>query len=608
MSESIVGIDLGTTNSEIAVVRDGRPWVLDVDDGPILPSVVGLSHDGRLLVGRAARNQWVFAPDRTIKSIKRKMGEAVRVRLGRHDYTPEEISAMILRSLKERAEAQLHRPIRQAVITVPAFFNDTQRQATIEAGRIAGLEVVRILNEPTAASLCYEPSDPSLHRTLVYDLGGGTFDVSIVQAQHGVMEVLASHGDTHLGGDDFDEMLVNFVAEVFREAHGVDLRESPMSKARLWQAVEEAKKCLSDHPFARINEEFIADRDGVPLHLDLEISRETFERLIRSSLERTMDHVERALMDASLTPRQIDRVVVVGGSTRIPMVRRMLEERLGQEVHGEVSPDLVVAMGASLQAARLAGERVGSVLVDVTPHSLGIRCVDFSEDELESIDGRFDYRFAPIIPRNTPLPSSRSEVFETVVDRQPTVQIEVYQGESTDVRFNHRVGRFIVEGLSPAPAGNPILVQFDLDLNGVLRVTAKEKATGLHKQITIQSLAHRPLDSWRNSSARVDQLFLPPASAVETEASVIGEMAPGSDPSGLPVLVPSPIEGQRESVQAKALLEKAERLRPRAGEEDRADLDRLMACIRVALTDRKWNELRQACDDLADLLFYLDDA
>lgn len=607
MTELIVGIDLGTTNSEIAVVRDGHPSVLDVDQGPILPSVVGMSEDGRLLVGRAARNQYVVAPERTVKSIKRKMGEPGTVRLGSEEYTPQEISAMILRTLKVRAEAQLQQTISKAVITVPAFFNDTQRQATIEAGRIAGLDVVRILNEPTAASLCYGCPKVGLQRTLVYDLGGGTFDVSIVQAQDGVIEVLASHGDTHLGGDDFDAALLDFVAAKFQEQHGVDLRATPVSKARLLRAVEEAKKQLSDHPYARLEEEFIAHKDGVSLHLDLEISRDLFERLIHDQIERTMDHVERALADAALTPRQLDRVVLVGGSTRIPLVQQMLRQRLGQDVHGEISPDLVVAMGASLQAARIAGENVGSVLVDVTPHSLGIRCVDFSYDGLDAMEGRFDYRFAPIIRRNTPLPASRSELFETLVDNQPIVQIDIYQGESSDVRFNHRVGKLTVEGLSPMPAGNPIIVQFDLDLNGVLRVTAREKVSGRHRQITIQNALNRPLDAWREASQRLDHLFLPTTSDEDNDSLGVATLDRETEAEEWPQLVPAPAEGQRETVQARALLEKAERLRQQASEEDRADLDRSMREVRVALTDRKWAELKKACDDLADLLFYLED-
>src|SRR5919201_1472361 len=333
----IVGIDLGTTNSEVALVRDGQPHVFAEDGDPILPSFVGLSEDGRLLVGKAAQNQWVLAPERTVKSIKRKMGQDVKVALGEQEYRPQEISAMILKALRDRAARQLGTAVGKAVITVPAYFNDAQRQATREAGELAGLEVVRILNEPTAASLTYDPSQRELRRMLVYDLGGGAFDVSVVQAQEGVVEVLASHGDTQLGGDDFDELLLKLVCDRFQNEHGVDLRASLVSRARVLRAVEAAKRQLSYHPFARIEEEFIAEKDGQALHLNLEISRLEYEDLIRPLLDRTMDCVQRALDDANLVPAAIDKVVLVGGVTRTPLITQLLEERLGQPAHQEVN-------------------------------------------------------------------------------------------------------------------------------------------------------------------------------------------------------------------------------------------------------------------------------
>jgi molecular chaperone DnaK len=613
MMEPIVGIDLGTTNSEVAIVRDGQPHVFAEDGDPILPSFVGLSADGRLLVGRAARNQWVVAPERTVKSIKRKMGQDVKVKLSDQEYTPQEISAMILRTLKERASRELGVPVRKAVITVPAFFNDSQRQATKEAGTIAGLEVVRILNEPTAASLCYDPSHAELRRTLVYDLGGGTFDVSIVQSQEGVVEVLASHGDTALGGDDFDDAVLNHVCEEFQRQHGIDPRGNAVSKARLLKAVEEAKKQLSFHPFARIEEEFLAEKDGVPLHLNVELSRETLEDLIRPWIDRTMDHVQHTLTDARVAARQIDKVVLVGGSTRIPMVQRTLVERLGQPVHCEINPDLVVAMGAAVQAALIAGQDVGAVLVDITPHSLGIRCLDFSNGG-SPFGGPFSFKFAPIIRRNTPLPASRSELFETVSDRQPTVQVDVYQGEQDDVRRNHKAGTFTIEGLAPVPAGNQILVQLDLDLNGMLRVSAREKATGLQKQITIQNALARIAGQTQAAAERLDRLFAPPGEPEEEDAADEFERMLEDDDDfdddepAAPELLPAPREGQRETVQARALLEKAERIREKIAPDDQAELDRLMERVRVSLTDRKWEALNQACNELSDVLFYLEDA
>jgi molecular chaperone DnaK len=615
MSDLIVGIDLGTTNSEIAVVENGQPRVLTEDGDPILPSVVGLSDDGRLLVGKPARNQWVLAPERTVKSIKRKMGQDVKVPLGAEQFTPQEISAMILRSLKARAERELGTPVRKAVITVPAYFNDSQRQATREAGELAGLEVVRILNEPTAAALTYNPDQSQSERILVYDLGGGTFDVSIVHTEGGIVEVLASHGDTQLGGDDFDEVLLNSVADQFQEMYEVDLRESRTSRARLLRAVEEAKMRLSDHAVTRIEEEFIAEKDGVPLHLSLEVERTEYEEIIRPLIDRTMECVQHALDDAHLTAAQIDRVVLVGGSTRTPLIGRLLEDRLGQPPHLEVNPDLCVALGAAVQGAIIAGENVGSVLVDITPHSLGIKCLEYSHEMLFQAN---EFKFAPIIKRNTPLPASRSEVFCTVSDNQPSVEIDVYQGENPDVRRNHRVGRFMIEGLARVPAGNQLVVQLDLTLDGILKVSAREKSTGKLKQITIENaLARYAVTERANAQARLDRMWasleeLEAAAAAPEPAEDLDELEADTGMTSvapaIPTLDPSPREGQRETVQARALLEKAERLREHVSAEDQEELDRLTNRLRNALTDRRWDELGTASNELSDVLFYLEDA
>ena len=599
MAELIVGIDLGTTNSEVAVLSDGRPRVIEVDGDPILPSIVGLTEDGRLLVGKPARNQWVTAPDRTIKSIKRKMGQDVTVSLGDQKYRPQEISAMILRKLKDAAEADLGRPVRKAVITVPAYFNDSQRQTTREAGELAGLEVVRILNEPTAAALTYDPQAET-EKFLVYDLGGGTFDVSIVQAEHGVFEVLASHGDTQLGGDDFDELLLNHVADEFHEMFSVDLRANSTTRARLLKAVEAAKRGLSDHAFVRIEEEFIAEKDGVPLHLSTEIERKAFEELIQPLLDRTLQCVQRSLDDARLTASQIDRVVLVGGSTRTPLIGTMLEDRLGQPAHREIHPDLCVAMGAAVQAGIIGGETVGAVLVDVTPHSLGIKCMEYPS-EFSMMPNEF--KFAPIVKRNTPLPASRSEVFCTVGDNQSIVDVEVFQGESGDVRRNHRVGKFSIEGLARVPSGNQIVVQLDLTLDGTLKVSAREKATGLVKQITVENaLARFAIEERDAAQDRLNRLW----GTDDDESELIDDMPMFG--GGVPELATAPSEGQRESVQARALLEKAERLRAKVSAEDQADLDRLTENVRSALTDRAWGDLQVASNELSDVLFYLEDA
>jgi molecular chaperone DnaK len=604
MHEPILGIDLGTTNSEVAIIRDGKPHVFEDDGDPILPSFVGLSEDGKLLVGKAARNQWVVAPERTVKSIKRKMGQDVKVALGAHEYRPQEISAMILRALKDRASARLGMPVKKAVIAVPAYFNDDQRSATREAGELAGLEVVRILNEPTAASLTYDPQSAELHRILVYDLGGGTFDVSIVQAQDGVIEVLSSHGDTQLGGDDFDELLFKHVVQKFQAEHGIDLAANVVSRARLLRAVEAGKRQLSSYVTVKLEEEFIAEKDGQALHLQMEITRGDYEELIQPLLQRTMDCVQRALEDAKLAPADLDKVVLVGGSTRTPLVSHLLEDRLGQPAHQEVNPDLCVAMGAAIQAALIAGEDVGAVLVDITPHSLGIRCIDYSHGH------DFPYRFAPIIRRNMPLPGSRSEMFSTVIENQKEVEIEVYQGEHDDVRFNHKLGNFRIVGLADVPAGNQIVVQCDLNLDGMLKVSAKERATGLSKHVTIENAlsrfegaeiaeARERLDRlWENSGPEDAEEF-DGADDEEFEEELDGE---------LPELVPGPREGQRETVQARALLEKAERLLEKVAPEDKVELERMLNAVRMAVTDRQWEKVTKACNELSDILFYLEDA
>jgi molecular chaperone DnaK len=595
LGDPIVGIDLGTTNSEVAVVgTDGQPHVFEEDGDPILPSFVGLSEDGRLLVGKAARNQWVLAPERTVKSIKRKMGQDVKVKLGNQEYRPQEISAMILRKLKDRARQALGREMDKAVVTVPAYFNDAQRQATKEAGELAGLEVVRILNEPTAASLTYDPSHTQLRRLLVYDLGGGTFDVSVVQSQESVVEVLSSHGDTQLGGDDFDDLLLKHVCDSFQTAQGVDLRANLVAKSRVLRAVEAAKRQLSFHPVARIEEEFIAEKDGAALHLNEELTRELYETLIRPLLDRTMDCVQRALDDARLNPSQIDKVVLVGGSTRTPLVTQLLEERLGQPPHQEVNPDLVVAMGAAIQAAIIAGQNVGAVLVDITPHSLGIKCLG------ERHGFEFPFQFAPIIHRNAPLPTSRGEMFHTVYDRQQEVEIDVYQGESEDVRNNHRVGRFMIQGLAPVAAGNQIVVQLDLNLDGLLKVSARERATGLQKQVTIENaLARYERDELAGARERLGALWDDMGDGAE-------EPPEADEAAAIPELAPGPREGQREAVQARALLEKAERLLERVPPEDRADVEGLMQNVRTSLDDRQWERVTRACNELADALFYLE--
>jgi molecular chaperone DnaK len=589
--DTIIGIDLGTTNSEVAVIRDGRPVVLPGEDGdPILPSVVGLDPQGNLLVGKAARNQYVLAPERTVRSIKRKMGQEATVRLGDQEYTPQEISAIILRTLKRRAEAALGHPVTKAVITVPAFFNDTQRQATREAGELAGLEVVRIINEPTAAVLTYDPHPTEMERLLVYDLGGGTFDVSLAQIENGVVEIRASHGDTQLGGDDFDQLLLDFICDEFAERHGVDLRATPTSRARVLRAAEDAKKRLSFEPVTSVEEEFIAEKDGRPLNLKMEIHRHDYEELIHPLLLKTLNNLDEALSDGKVQANQVDKVVLVGGATRTPLIHKLLEERLGRPVHSEIEPDLAVALGASVQGGLVAGIDVGPILVDITPHTLGI-------EVLGELYGFMSTNcFSPIIERNTPLPASRTEIYSTVSDEQPAVDIRVFQGENPDTRYDTLVGEFTAEGLAPVPAGNQILVRFDLDLNGILKVTATERATGLAKHVVIDNAMERFRKRQRSDAVdRLESIM----GAGGTEGTV-GLPAPGDAGDDVdPALRPA-IEA------AEALRAKAKRILPEANAEDADELRAMLDDLDAAIEGRQADRIRAVLREVEDLVFYLE--
>ncbi len=597
--ETIIGIDLGTTNSEVAVIRDGRPVVLPGEDGdPILPSVVGLDPQGNLLVGKAARNQYVLAPERTIRSIKRKMGEETTVALGDQKYTPQEISAIILRTLKRRAELALGHPVSKAVITVPAFFNDGQRQATRQAGELAGLEVVRIINEPTAAVLTYDPHPTEMEQLLVYDLGGGTFDVSLAQVENGVVEIRASHGDTQLGGDDFDQLLMDYICDEFREENGVDLRAAPASKARVLRAAEDAKKRLSSEPVTWVEEEFIAEKDGRPLNLKMELHRHDFEELIRPLLLKTLTCLDQALSDGKVQAQQISKVVLVGGATRTPLIHKLLEERLGRPVHSEIEPDLAVAMGASVQGGLIAGIDLGPILVDITPHTLGIEALG------ELYGFMSEHHFSPIIERNTPLPASRTEIYSTVHDNQDGADIRIFQGENPDTRYNTLVGEFKVEGLAEVPAGNQILVRFDLDLSGILKVTATERATGLAKHVVIDSATERFRK--RQRSDAVDRLDAVMSTAAE--AGSLALPAPGSggaEEAGAESVDP---ELRTALEAAEAMRTKAERVLPSANDEDAEELRAMLEDLSTAVNAGSAERIRATLRELEDLVFYLEDA
>jgi molecular chaperone DnaK len=601
-TDLIIGIDLGTTNSEVAVIRDGRPVVLEEDGDPILPSVVGLNAQGQLLVGKAARNQYVLAPERTVRSIKRKMGQEVTVSLGNQKYSPQEISAIILKTLKHRAEKVLGVPVSKVVITVPAFFNDGQRQATRQAGELAGLEVVRIINEPTAAVLTYDPHPPEMERLLVYDLGGGTFDVSVAQVENGVVEIQASHGDTQLGGDDFDQLLLDHICDAFAAEHGVDLRESPGAKARVLRASEDAKKRLSFDAVTTIEEEFITEKSGKSLNLVMEVSRYDYEDLIRPLLLKTLGCLDEALTDAKVQANQIDKVVLVGGATRTPLVHALLEERLGRPVHCEIEPDLAVAMGAAVQGGLIAGIDVGPILVDITPHTLGISALGELHGFLS------EHSFSPIIERNTPLPASQTEIYSTVDDDQPAAEIRVFQGENRDTRYNTPVGEFDIEGLAKVPAGNQILVRLDLDLNGILKVTATERATGLAKHVVIDNATERFRKSQRSDAVdRLEAVFNTLEEPYQP-LRLMGDDPESSDLAGATSEIAMDPDLREAVESAQALVAKAKSLESDANPDDAEELRAMLADLQAAIDRGSENDIRSALREVEELVFYLEDA
>ncbi len=583
MSDIIIGIDLGTTNSEVAVLRDGRPEVIEVDGSRILPSIVGVADDGALLVGQAARNQYTLYPERTIRSVKRRMGEDVRLPMGDQSYSPQEISALILKRLKRAAEAHLGESVEKAVITVPAYFSDAQRQATRNAGELAELEVVRIINEPTAAALAYEVNAVEPRTILVYDLGGGTFDCSVVRAGGEITEVLASHGNNHLGGDDFDTKLIEHVVAHVREQHDADPGDNPAAMARISRACEAAKIALSDAPYARIDEEYLLPDRNPPVNLSLEISRLDYEAMIEAYIDETLEAVHTALKGAELTVTDIDEVVLVGGATRTPVIQQRLEEMLGMQPRAEIDPDLCVAAGAAVQAGVMAGQSTSTVLVDVTPYTFGTSA-------LSEMNGMpYPHCFVPLIRKNTPIPASKTEAFQTMFDGQDEVDVRIYQGENPDALNNTEIGSFRVEGLSDVPAGNVILMRCELDLDGILKVTAIEKRTGLEKHIEID-----------NATARFEAQELGAAkqrlaSLIDGDAEPVGEGSADVDR-----------EQHREQVQAKALLDKAEGLLASASAEDKEDLIDLIEAVRDTMEASDMAGLKRSTDALSDLLYYLE--
>jgi molecular chaperone DnaK (HSP70) len=601
----VVGIDLGTTNSEVAALSGDRVQVLGVGDNRMLPSCVGLTPAGELLVGRAARNQALLYPERTVRSIKRKMGSDEKVTLGERTFTPQEISALILRTLAATAARELGQPVQRAVITVPAYFSDAQRQATREAGALAGLEVLRILNEPTAASLAYGYQDQRQRCVLVYDLGGGTFDVSIVRIEGEVTEVLASHGNTRLGGDDFDQLLVDLIVGELEAQHKVDLRrDHPVAYSRIWWAAEEAKRRLSQEPYAVIREDSLLGLDGKPVNLQREISREEYERLIGALVESTLESVSRALDDARLLAADLDAILLVGGSTRTPLVARVLEERTRLAPRQDIHPDLCVALGAGVLSSRLAGHQVDRVLVDVSPYSFG-------PSHLGERGGYpYPHCYRPVIHRQTPLPVTRTERYFTCRPYQKVVEFEIYQGEDEDALRNIRIGGFRIEGLTPTENANEVLCRMTLDLDGILQVAAIEKSTGLSKGITIQG-ALRKISEEELQAARERLRALDGAGGLDlSEAFAAAGDAPGVADGVLAAAAPAPAaEGATPApaeTETRALVERARTLLPQLHDEDKEEVIDLNESIEAALASGDPAALSARTAELKELLFFIE--
>ena len=564
-----IGIDLGTTNSVVAVMEGGKPTVIANAEGSrTTPAIVGFSKTGEKLVGQLAKRQAILNPDKTIASIKRHMGEDYKVNIDGKDYTPQEISAMILRKLADDASNYLGEKVTSAVITVPAYFNDAQRQATKDAGKIAGLDVLRIVNEPTAAALAYGLEKDKSEKVLVFDLGGGTFDVSILEIGDGVHEVLSTSGDTHLGGDDFDQKVMDWICEEFKKQEGIDLKGDKQAMQRVKEAAEKAKCELSSVMETNINLPFItADANG-PKHLDLNLTRAKFEDLSRDLLNRCKVPVENALKDAGITKNDINEVVLVGGSTRIPAVQQLVKEYTGKEPNQSVNPDEVVAVGAAIQAGVLAGEVKDIVLLDVTPLTLGI----------ETLGGVM----TPLVPRNTTIPVSKSQVFSTAENNQTAVDIHVLQGERPMSRDNKSLGMFRLEGIAPAMRGIPqIEVTFDIDANGIVNVSAKDKATNKEQKITItnsSNLSEQDIDKMvkeAEANAQEDKKKKEEAEIKNNATSLIGSAD----------RIVKDFEGKIDAA-------------------DKSKLDEQKAALQKALDENKpTDELKKLSDELQQTMF-----
>ena len=581
--EPIIGIDLGTTNSEVAFIFDGTTEIITDNDNGILPSCVSIGKNGNIIVGAEASNQALINPEKTVLSVKRCMGTDQKLKLGELSFSPQEISAFILKELKERAEKKINRPVLKAVITVPAYFTDAQRQATREAGEIAGLEVARIINEPTAASLAYESINPETQRVLVYDLGGGTFDVSIVKIEAGVVEVLSSTGDNHLGGDDFDLKIVNHLVKHIETEFNYSLKDKPAVMARLKRAAEEAKIQLSSAPYTTVEEDHIGKKGFKDIHLSLELSRTEFEEMVEEDLLRTMESVNKAMKDAAMLPSAINKIILVGGSTRIPRISQMLEEKIGHLPHSEIDPDLCVAIGAGMQAGREMGLERSGVLVDITPYTFGTSAVGEVDGEPSGT------MFVPLIRRNTKLPAKKSDVFYTMCDNQKAVDVRIYQGEAFDALDNILLGNYMFN-LTPAPSGSEIILHFDLDLNGILKIKAVEKKTGNKIKAVIENAISRfSNEELSQTQDRINGLW---TEGRESETFLKKKVQTGADVKELPP-------------EYTDIVRRAEGKLTQASEDDRDEIINLIEDIRDAVSKNQVEDAETFKTELDDILFYM---
>ncbi|MGM0418807.1 MAG: Hsp70 family protein [Thermodesulfobacteriota bacterium] len=571
------GIDLGTTNSEIALIIDNHTEIIKNDDDGIFPSCIGFDTENNLLTGRPALNQALLYPEKTIRSAKRYMGTDKVFKIGDNEFTPVEVSAIILQELKKRAEKKTGKKIDQAVITVPAYFKDSQRHATKEAGEIAGFKVKRIINEPTAAALAYEQDNESSKNIIVYDLGGGTFDVSVVKIEKGVVEVLSTAGNSLLGGDDFDKRLKDHFCQIINEKHNIDVSKDKIVSSRLLYAAEQAKKTLSKEAFVNIEEDYIAKKDEKDIHFSLELSRLDFESIIEDYLRETISLVSKAVSESGLLIKNIDRIVLAGGSTRIPAVSDLLEDKFSITPDSGIDPDLCVATGAAIQAGREMGLDSLSLLLDITPYSFGTSALTF-----ENIFSAKEI-FVPIIKKNSKLPVSMTKSFVTIADGQEATEIRVYQGENENPEDNILIGDYFFE-LSELPAQSIITIKFDLDLNGILKIEAEEKETGKKLKKSIKN-------AFPESSEEVIEL----TSEKINSLTVTNEDEDHSQQqfSGIPP-------------EIEITLKKAEKLKTYADEEDSQEIEELINKIKDAVFENDIEKAEEAAEELDDILFYFE--